>query len=276
MLNFLKNIALRVVSVFLTLTLLSIIVSTFSFIGNLSSDSIPSKKQEIKENIKSDIENLAAHFHYWNDNNSRAYSGIVNVNTNDVIKSRFNKKYSNASTWGEFYKEIIDHDKIKINSVYKLFDEIYKTKVLTRQEFADVIVTFVQNIPYNLLTTESCAKAYINDKSIKEMIDDGTECDGNVYGGIYTPIEFINYFKGDCDTRTIFLYTVLNRYKYDTKILNSDFYGHSIIGVNIPWRGSYKRHLGKRYYTWETTSINWQLGDIPPSTSNMGLWYVAL
>jgi hypothetical protein len=276
MLNFLKSIALRLITVFLTLVLFSIIFSTFSFIGNLSHDSIPSKKQEVKENIKSDIENIVSHFQYWKDNNSRAYTGIVKVNSKDVIESRINKKYSNARTWGEFYKEIIDHDKIKINSVYKLFDKIYKSKLLTRHEFADVIVTFVQNIPYNLLTTESCAKAYVNDKYVKEMIDNGTECDGNVYGGIYTPTEFINYFKGDCDTRTIFLYTVLNRYNYDTKILNSDFYGHSIIGVNIPWRGSYKRHLGKRYYTWETTSINWRLGDIPPSTSNMGLWYVAL
>jgi hypothetical protein len=134
----------------------------------------------------------------------------------------------------------------------------------------------VQNIPYNILTSESCSDAYLNSKSIKDMIDQGIDCDGNVFGGLYTPTEFIKNFKGDCDTRTVFLYTILNRYGYDTRILNSDFYRHSIIGVNLPSRGRFKTHLGKRYYTWETTNINWQLGDLPPSTSRMDLWHVAL
>ena len=168
------------------------------------------------------------------------------------------------------------YDNLKLSTIYDLFDQISRTKVLSRNEFADVIVTFVQNIPYNILTTESCSDAYLNSKSIKDMIDQGIDCDGNIFGGLYTPTEFIKNFRGDCDTRTVFLYTILNRYGYDTHILNSDIYGHSIIGINLPSRGRYKTYLGKRYYTWETTNVNWKLGDLPPATSNMKLWWVAL
>ena len=272
MIEFLKNIALRIVSIFFTIIIFSIIISTFNFIGKLTSKTVPDKKAEIKE----EVEELSSHFHYWMDSKSRTYSGMVNVSETHVRMSKLNKKYINPSTWKEFYKDISEYDKLKLSSVYELFDRINDTKVLTRQEFADVIVTFTQNIPYSLLTMESCLSAYTNNKSAREMIDDGIECIGDVYGGIFTPTEFISNFSGDCDTRTVFLYTILRRYNYDTVILNSDFYAHSIIGVNLPWRGKYKYHLGKRYYTWETTNINWQLGDIPPNTSNMDMWWVAL
>tara|TARA_B110000037_G_scaffold181504_1_gene208684 strand:- start:2011 stop:2790 length:780 start_codon:yes stop_codon:yes gene_type:complete len=257
------------------LLLLSILIGTINFIGSLFSNE-SSPKKEIKKEIKKEVEKLAKHYHYWNDNKSRQYRGNVSVKLNDVNSSKANKKNINPISWGYFYKKIVEHDKLKLSTIYDLFDQISRTKVLSRNEFADVIVTFVQNIPYNILTSESCSDAYLNSKSIKEMIDQGTDCDGNVFGGLYTPTEFIKNFKGDCDTRTVFLYTILNRYGYDTRILNSDFYRHSIIGVNLPSRGRFKTHLGKRYYTWETTNINWQLGDLPPSTSRMGFWFVAL
>jgi Na+-transporting methylmalonyl-CoA/oxaloacetate decarboxylase gamma subunit len=275
MINFFKNIGLRIVSFFMMLLLLSILIGTINFIGSLFSNE-SSPKKEIKKEIKKEVEKLAKHYHYWNDNKSRQYRGNVSVKLNDVNSSKANKKNINPISWGNFYKKIVEHDKLKLSTIYDLFDQISRTKVLSRNEFADVIVTFVQNIPYNILTSESCSDAYLNSKSIKEMIDQGTDCDGNVFGGLYTPTEFIKNFKGDCDTRTVFLYTILNRYGYDTRILNSDFYRHSIIGVNLPSRGRFKTHLGKRYYTWETTNINWQLGDLPPSTSRMGFWFVAL
>ena len=68
----------------------------------------------------------------------------------------------------------------------------------------------------------------------------------------------------------------LKKFGYDVIILNSDVYGHSILGLNILSSGRYKSYLGKRYYTWETTSEGWMLGDLPPDVSNMSNWYVAL
>ena len=43
---------------------------------------------------------------------------------------------------------------------------------------------------------------YDEDNSIKKMMNDGIKCDGDVYAGVYTPLEFMSNFKGDCDSRT--------------------------------------------------------------------------
>ena len=259
MIKFLINIGLRIVSILLTVLFFWIIISTFTFIENLTSNKT-SKEKEVKKEIKKEVQKLVSHYHNWNDNKSRSYSGKVSVKVNDVKKSTLYKNNINPISWSDFYKKIIENDKLKISTIYELFDEIYRSNSLNRKDFADIIVTFVQNIPYNILTMDSCNEAYLKNQSIKDMIDEGIECDGNVFLGLYTPTEFISNFKGDCDT----------------KILNSDVYGHSILGINLPSRGRYKTHLGKRYYTWETTSLNWQLGDLSPSTSRMSNWNVAL
>ena len=265
----------KVLYIFFRILFFWIIISTFNFIRNLTSEKT-SKEKEVKKEIKRELGKLVSHYHSWNDNKSRRYNGTVSVNINDVKRSTLNKNNINPISWGDFYKKIIENDKLKISAVYELFDEIYRSKTLNRNDFADVIVTFVQNIPYNVITMDNCNEAYLKDQSIKEMIDKGINCDGNVFLGLYTPTEFISNFKGDCDTRTVFLYMVLSRYGYDAKILNSIVYKHSILGINLPSRGRYKTHLGKRYYTWETTNINWRLGDLPATTSRMSNWNVVL
>ena len=34
---------------------------------------------------------------------------------------------------------------------------------------------------------------YLKDKEVKEDMDNGVECDGEIFGGIYTPTEFLRY-----------------------------------------------------------------------------------
>ena len=270
-----KDIFLKVGSFFLSALVFWIIGATISFIVGLSSDN-SKEENKVKSEVKRELKNFVSHYHNWSDNKSRFYGGRVGVYLEDVKKSNKNKLNLLPISWGDFYKKIIENDKLRLSSVYELFDRIDNTKSLNRNDFADVIVSFVQNIPYNVITMDSCNEAYLKNQSVREMIDEGVSCDGNVFLGLYTPTEFISKFKGDCDTRTVFLYMVLRRYGYDTKILNSDVYGHSILGVNLPSRGRYKTHLGKRYYTWETTNLNWKLGDLPPTTSRMSNWNVVL
>ena len=86
----------------------------------------------------------------------------------------------------------------------------------------------------------------------------------------------LHHLNGDCDSRTLFIYTVLKKFNYDVVILNSDLYAHSIIGLNIPSSGRYKYYNGKRYYTWETTAKGYELGVLPADFSNIDYWYIAL
>ena len=55
MINFFKNIGLRIVSFFMMLLLLSILIGTINFIGSLFSNE-SSPKKEIKKEIKKDYE----------------------------------------------------------------------------------------------------------------------------------------------------------------------------------------------------------------------------
>ena len=123
--------------------------------------------------------------------------------------------------------------------------------MLNSEEFVKVIVSFVQHITY-------------------ELVPDDYRFD------IYTPVEFMKIFKGDCDTKVLFLFTILTKFGYDVIMLNSDVYTHSVLGINMPSAGNYKTHLGKRYYTWETTGKYFQPGMLDASISRMESWYVAL
>ena len=58
----------------------------------------------------------------------------------------------------------------------------------------------------------------------------------------------------------------MRKFRYDVVILNSDT--HSILGVKLPSSGNYLSYLGERYYMWETTAKNWEIGDVSPSDQN--------
>ena len=212
----------------------------------------------------------------WRDYDFNYYNGTVKVREDDLYKSILNKYGIFANTWGDFYRGLYLFDRYKLDLTYPMLDRIWNNNNFTRRGFLNVIMSFVQGMEYNILYHEDCRSAYNNDQSVREMMYEGTECDGDVYGEIYTPLEFIANFKGDCDSRTVFLYTILKRYNYDVVILNSDVYGHSILGVNIPSSGRYKFYNGKRYYVWETTAFGWRLGDLPPQFNNMNYWDVFL
>ena len=109
MINFFKEIGLRIVSFFMMLLFLSILIGTITFIGNLSKNNT-SVKKKVKRDIIKEVEKLVTQYHYWNDNKSRPYSGRVSVKLNDVKSSILNKKNINAVSWGYFYREIAKHD----------------------------------------------------------------------------------------------------------------------------------------------------------------------
>lgn len=212
----------------------------------------------------------------WYDYDNNYYSGVTRVRDSDVFSSTWNKSRIPAESWGEFYRGMYRYDKSKLDLVYPMLDRIWNNNSFTRREFVDVVVSFVQNMEYNIVSMQDCNTAYREQNTVRELMNSGIKCDGDIYAGVYSPLEFMSKFKGDCDSRTVFLYTALKRYNYDVVILNSELYAHSILGVNISSSGRYKYYNGKRYYTWETTNRGWRLGMLPPDYSNMNYWHVAL
>jgi len=273
--NIIKNIFSRIILLIIWFSFVSLL---FTIVDFFSSDSTSSSNKTTSKTIKKEVkaDKIISNYTYWYDFYNNYYNANLEISRNAYYKSIRNKENNYASTIGALYRVIYNSDKLDLNLVYKELDFIRRDRSLSKRRFAEIVVSMVQNIPYNIIVQESCSLAQIRNDSVNEMILRGYECEGNVYAGVYSPLEFVKKMKGDCDSRTLFIYTVLKKFNYDVVILNSDLYAHSIIGLNIPSYGRYKYYKGKRYYTWETTAKGYELGVLPADFSNIDYWYIAL
>ncbi|MEM6721899.1 MAG: hypothetical protein AAF611_21405 [Bacteroidota bacterium] len=203
----------------------------------------------------------------WRDFDGDWHQMDFKIAENDVQKSKKNRhsfRYTRNFSWGSFYKHMANHDEPLLEHLYDSFRKIQQQKKLNRRQFAELIITSIQDIQYNYIKSAPC---------------DGTEdfpCVGNVRLGIFAPVEFSANLQGDCDSRTVLLFVLLSRFNYDVAILNSNQYKHSILGINIPSTGKYKTRNRKKYYFVETTAKNYTIGKLPPKVSNINYWNFVL
>lgn len=217
----------------------------------------------------------------WRDYDNRKYEGTYYLYKDEVADSRTNLNLldrQNLSNYSEVYTGIYRNDIRYMTGIFTMLDSIRNDQNLSNVEFANVITSMVQSIEYVLVLDTDCNDPWvIQNKDIREMLQRGVECDGNAPYGIRTPMEFLSNLKGDCDTRTLLLYTIFKHYKYDVAIINSEYYGHSMLGMNISdGLGAYKTAPGKRYYFWETTGKGFELGNLPPEMGEINFWKIEL
>ena len=241
---------------------------------NSKTNKVTKVKKKVKKTVKSD--KIISNPIKWYDSKNYYYSTNLKISYNDYLKSirNRNNKVRTVSNFSALYSAIYNSDKLDLDLVYKELDFIRRDRSLSKKKFAEIVVAMVQHMPYSFVVDKPCSM--ISDLSYRNMISRGTECEDGVKAGLYTPLELVKKMKGDCDSRTLFIYTVLKKFNYDVVILNSDLYAHSIIGLNIPSQGRYKYHKGNRYYTWETTNKGWSLGVLPPNCTDIKYWYVVL
>ncbi|MFZ6000118.1 MAG: hypothetical protein ACOYW3_06375 [Bacteroidota bacterium] len=166
--------------------------------------------------------------------------------------------------WREVYKMLYFHDKDELSVLQDSLRSIGDASQMDRDEFARMVVAFVQDIPYNYVMPKGCEGF------------DQHPCVANERYGIFSPVEFLHRLQGDCDTRTVLLFTLLTNFGYQPIIINSNEYGHSMLALDISTSGDYLIHKGKRYAFWETTNTGWLPGMIPPDMSNKNYWNVVL
>ena len=211
----------------------------------------------------------------WNDYNNRTYYGDFKFKYGDYIKSKENKEEITPFSKKELYVSLNKFDSNKLNLIYSTLQKIKIDNNLNRNRFAEVVVSLIQSLPYSFNIPGNCNGNNLP-PAYKEDIANGSLCISNVKHDILTPLEFFYFKKGDCDSRTVLIYTILKRFGYDVVILNSDLYSHSMIGINVPAYGKYKLINGKKYYFWETTAKGFTLGVLPPDSWNISKWYLAL
>lgn len=240
--------------------------------------SIPITDNENTQTIK---DTLIRHFRTWNDYDGNNYQGYIWTKKNNYLSAKKYKNSLEALNNERGYDQLIynlkENDKNNLKGVYQLFDSIRKTKQFSKTKFAELIVSFIQDIPYSVILPNDCDPNLYDDQFIREYLSNSNaKCDGNEKFGINTPVEFMSNLNGDCDTRTLLLYTLLAKYGYDVVLLSSEFYNHSILGVNLPLRGLAYYYYNERYILWETTAPNTKPGVLPSEISNLNYWRISL
>jgi len=216
----------------------------------------------------------------WNDYLERQYVGTFGTASADYSRSENNRNSIEISNGVEdSYPPMYRFDKRLLTGIIPMFEKIKSEKKLDTKSFAEMAGSFVQRIPYLLVHDYSCREllrmAY-NDEFIQQYHRDGKQCLQNCKFGIQAPVEFTYNLKGDCDTRALFLFTLLDHFGYDVAVFTSNAYGHAILGIGLPYSRLYKSYGGVRYYTWELTAMGWQPGLLPPQVSDMNNWNIVM
>lgn len=206
-------------------------------------------------------------------------TSVTDYNDGKQYLNRLNIPYTGANFWSKLYSKVVRHESKKNKYIKKMYTQLKPTiegKSLNKRQKLDAIITSVQEIPYYLVHEGSCSQSARQSQFSRQYHQKGEPCLASKKYGLALPSEFSANFKGDCDTRALFLYMFLKQMGYDVAILISEAYGHAILGVNIPGQGKYVKYRGKRYLTLETTSKGWKIGQLPPNCSDTRKWRVAL
>lgn len=117
------------------------------------------------------------------------------------------------------------------------FEEIGNAEGLTKEQLAEVVLNFVQAIPF------------VTDKTSVGLVD---------YHSY--PVETLAIGIGDCEDFSILAAAVLKNMGYDVVLLNP--VGHVAIGVAGAFKGYKVDYEGKSYYYGETTTPGWKFGEM--------------
>lgn len=175
---------------------------------------------------------------------------VANLSTSELNINPTYKRdqvYYTKLIWHEIYKRIYWQAFDKFDDILKGFDEIFSKENMNNRDKVYFIISFIQNIEYKR---------------------PGGELD------ILPPLGTLATRFGDCDTKALLLYIILERTGVDCVMYWSFQYKHAMLGVALNSSGNYKKHNGKKYYFVETTYPGWNIGDIDPEMDDLSFWYV--
>lgn len=164
------------------------------------------------------------------------------------ITNRFSDPVQEARVvWAEVYRRVYNYSLPKMKLILQGFNKIFIEENFGPRDKIMFVVTFVQNIPY--------------------------ERPGGVLD-LFPPLGTLAYRYGDCDSKAILLYVILEKMKVDCAMLWSYKYKHAMLGVAIPGSGVFRSYRGKRYLFLETTYPGWSIGELPPEFRNTRYWFI--
>lgn len=221
----------------------------------------------------------------WEDYYGSIYSLEFTFNRIDVLACQHNRAQIRLSPMVKNcpdYFKLASFDKEFLKPIANKLKNIAIERNLDQERTAYMIINMIQNIPYTLVhplqhTDMERIDLQNGTGFIKNYHDDNNNkpLDKNPFGGccalvepagIYSPVEFLSGFKGDCDTRTVCIFTLLNLMNIPSIVVNGP--GHSMLAV--PFRPTnpsapFIMHNTTKYFFLETTLFynNYQYGTGP-------------
>ena len=194
------------------------------------------------------------------------------------LKGKLNQSNSSLQYFTRLYDGLNKIDEDKVREVVKIFSDSAKKKNMDAIQTAEMVTTFIQEIPYYLVHEGSCENAVKKgDNFTIQYHQQNKPCLPNVDGGVQSPYEFLHNLKGDCDTRSLLGYTILKELNIACSVWVSEVYGHSILGVGLPvGYGLYKKINGVNHYGVELTAKGYRLGMVAPENNNSDNWETTL
>lgn len=150
--------------------------------------------------------------------------------------------------WSEVYRRIYNYSSPQMKPVLAGFNSIFTKEKFEMRDRVYFVITLVQNIKY--------------------------ERPGGALD-LFPPLGTMAYRFGDCDSKALLLYVILERMGVDCAMLWSYNYKHAMLGIKVNARGEYLTANGKNYYFLETTYPQWDVGEIPPEFGNIKFWFIS-
>lgn len=150
--------------------------------------------------------------------------------------------------WAEIYRRIFIDSSPRMETVLQGLNKIFLEENFEIRDKVYFVITFIQNIKY--------------------------ERPGGTLD-LFPPPGTLAYRFGDCDSKALLLYVILEKIGVDCAMMWSYKYKHAMLGVCINSRGEYLIVNGKKYYFLETTYPQWSIGDLPPEFGNTKFWFIS-
>ncbi len=147
------------------------------------------------------------------------------------------------------YKKLIARTHDDVLAIAKQFRKRADGNKLDALQVTEMALAYVQTIPY-------------------EIPDEPF--------GLKPPPLVVTTKKGDCDSKALLLYMILNQLGIEAVTLSSKAHAHTMIGVALPAAGTSFRWKDRKYAFAETTAKGAPLGYLPPDLSSPNDWQVEL
>jgi transglutaminase-like putative cysteine protease len=146
------------------------------------------------------------------------------------------------------YSQLMRSNEKAVHALGERFVARASSQRLNAPQAAELIVTFVQRIRYDVPRDQPF--------------------------GVLPPALVPAQDRGDCDSKALLAAMLLRQVGIDAVVLSSERLGHAAVGVGLPGTGRQFEHAGRSYRYAEVTAQGWPIGMVPPRYDKPRLWTV--